>query len=317
METTHTHSHLADVSGQTGTRIVISLVITLSFVLIEGIAGYWSNSLALLTDAAHNLTDVLALALSWHAIRLAARPANPGRTYGYHRAGILVALFNSTTLVVISLGIFYEAYHRLIAPEQVQAETLTIVAAIAFVVNAGTAWLVQHGSENDLNLRSVFIHLAGDAISTFAAILAGIGIALTSWVWLDPLVSIFIGVLILWNGWGIIRETMDILLEGTPRGVDLNDIIGDLTSIEGVRGVHDLHVWSITQNMRSLSAHIATDDISISASIPIRDKINDVLYHKYSIAHATLQFECVDCDPMTVYCDLEQANQKYKTSPKR
>ena len=313
METTHSHSHLADVSTQTGTRIVISLVVTLCFVLIEAIAGYWANSLALLTDAAHNLTDVLALGLSWYAIQLAARPSSPRRTYGYHRVGILIALFNSTTLVVIALGIFYEAYQRLITPGQVQAETLTIVAAIAFLVNAGTAWLVQRGSESDLNLRSVFVHLASDAVSTFAAIIAGIGIALTRMVWLDPLVSIFIGLLILWNGWSIIRETMGILLEGTPRDVDLNDILTDLVDIEGVRGVHDLHVWSITQNMRSLSAHIATDDISISQSIPIRDKINDVLYHKYSIAHATLQFECVDCDPMTLYCDLEQANQKYKT----
>ncbi|MBI5031517.1 MAG: cation transporter [Chloroflexi bacterium] len=311
METTHTHSHLADISGQTGTRIVISLVITLGFVLIEGIAGYWANSLALLTDAVHNLTDVFALALSWHAIRLAARPANPDRTYGYHRAGILVALFNSTTLVVIALGIFYEAYHRLLAPEQVQAETLTLVATIAFLVNAGTAWIVRHGSENDLNLRSVFVHLAGDAISTGAAIVAGIGIVLTHWNWLDPLVSVFIGVLILWNGWGIIRETVNILMEATPRGVDLNEIIGDMLLIDGVLGVHDLHVWSITQTMRSLSAHLAIDDISISESIPIRDKVYNMLYHKYAIAHATLQFECVDCDPMTLYCDLEQANQRY------
>ncbi len=317
METTHTHSHLADVTGQTGTRIVVSLVITLVFVVIEGIAGYWANSLALLTDAAHNLTDVLALALSWQAIRLAARPATSDRTFGYHRAGILVALFNSTTLVVIALGIFYEAYHRLIAPEQVQAETLTLVAAIAFFVNVGTAWLVKHGSENDLNLRSAFVHLAGDAVSTFAAVLAGISIGLTGWAWLDPLVSIFIGLLILWNGWSIIRETMDILLEGTPRGVDLNDIMTDLVGIDAIRGVHDLHVWSITQNIRSLSAHIAIDDIPISASIPIRDRINDVLYHKYGIAHATLQFECVDCDPMTLYCDLEQANQKFKMTASR
>jgi cobalt-zinc-cadmium efflux system protein len=179
------HSHLGEIARQTASRIVVSLLITLAFVLVEGIAGYWSNSLALLTDAAHNLTDVLALALSWHALRLAARPANPDRTYGYHRAGILVALFNSTTLVVIALGIFYEAYQRLLAPPQVQAEILTVVAAIAFVVNISTAGLVKRGSENDLNLRSAFVHLAGDAISTFAAILAGIGIGLTGWVWLE------------------------------------------------------------------------------------------------------------------------------------
>jgi len=312
MESIHAHSHLGEMKSQATTRLAASLLITLAFVFVEAFAGYWANSLALLTDAAHNLTDVLALALSWYAIRLAARPANPDKTFGYHRVGIIVALFNSTTLVLIALGIFYEAYHRLIAPPQVEAEILTIVAAIAFLVNAGTAWLVKRGSENDLNLRSAFTHLAGDAISTFAAILAGIGIALTGWVWLDPMVSIFIGLLILWNGWGIIRETMNILLEATPRGIDLEDILHDLLGVQGIRGVHDLHVWSITQNMRSLSAHVATDDISISASIPIRDAINELLFHKYGIAHATLQFECVDCEPKSLYCDLEQATQKYQ-----
>jgi cobalt-zinc-cadmium efflux system protein len=314
MATARPHSHAEEIAGNTTTRIALALFITLAFVVVEGIAGYFANSLALLTDAAHNLTDVLALALSWHALRLAMRPANPNRTFGYHRAGILVALFNSTTLIVIALGIFYEAYHRLIAPEQVQAQVLTIVAAIAFVVNAGTAWMVRRGSENDLNLRSAFVHLAGDAISTFAAILAGIGIALTGWVALDPLVSILIGVLILWNGWGVIRETLTILLEGTPRGVNLDEIIRDLLNIQGIRGVHDLHVWSITQAMRSLSVHVATDDISLSASIPIRNAINQVLFHKHGIAHATLQFECIECEPKTLYCDLEQANHQHRSA---
>ena len=311
MATDRSHSHVEEIAGRNTTRLALALFITLAFVLVEGMAGYFANSLALLTDAAHNLTDVLALALSWHALRLATRPANPKRTFGYHRVGILVALFNSTTLVLISLGIFYEAYHRLIAPPQVQAEVLTIVAAIAFVVNAGTAVIVRHGSENDLNLRSAFVHLAGDAISTCAAILAGIGIALTGWVLLDPLVSILIGLLILWNGWGVIRETLTILLEGTPRGVDSDEIIRDLLNIDGIRGVHDLHVWCITQEMRSLSVHVATDDIPLSASIPIRNAINQMLFLKHGIAHATLQFEYIECEPNTLYCDLEHVNHQH------
>jgi cobalt-zinc-cadmium efflux system protein len=284
------------------------LIITLVFVFVEVVAGFWSNSLALLTDAAHNFTDVLALALSWHALALAARPANARRTFGYHRAGILVALFNSTTLVLIALGIFYEAYHRLSAPPQVDAQILTLVAAIAFVVNLGTALIVRRGSEHDLNMRSAFIHLAGDAVSTFAAILAGIGIALTGWQWLDPLVSVLIGALILWNAWSIIRETLNILVEGTPRDVNLDEIVRDLRRVNGVKDVHDLHVWSITQSMRSLSAHITTDDISISASAVIQREINELLFHRYSIAHATLQFECKECGSNLLYCDLEIAH---------
>jgi len=304
----HAHSHLNDSSKHNTTRLTASLIITLAFVGVEVVAGLWSNSLALLTDAAHNFTDVLALALSWHAISLAARPANARRTFGYHRAGILVALFNSTTLALIALGIFYEAYHRLIAPPDVDAGILTVVAAIAFVVNLGTALLIRRGSEHDLNMRSAFIHLAGDAASTFAAILAGVGIALTGWQWLDPLVSILIGALILWNAWSIIRETINILVEGTPRDVNLDKIVRDLKRVNGVNDVHDLHVWSITQSMRSLSAHIATDDIPISASAAIQREINELLFHKYGIAHATLQFECAECGSNLLYCDLETAH---------
>ena len=308
VKNTHHHSHLAEVSQQNTLRLAASLAITLGFVIVEALAGFWSNSLALLTDAAHNFTDVIALALSWHALNLAARPANARRTFGYHRAGILIALVNSTTLALIALGIFYEAYHRLLAQPQVDAPTLTAVAAIAFVVNLGTALLVRQGSEHDLNMRSAFVHLAGDAASTFAAILAGIGIALTGWQWLDPAVSILIGGLILWNAWSIIRETMNILLEGTPSDVNLEEIVRDLKGMHGVTDVHDLHVWSITQRMRSLSAHIAVDDIPISASAVIQREINALLFHKYGIAHTTLQFECVGCESSLLYCDLKKAN---------
>jgi cobalt-zinc-cadmium efflux system protein len=277
----------------------------LAFVVFEGLAAVLANSLALMTDAAHNLTDVIALALTWYAVHLAARPATASRTFGYHRAGILVALLNSTTLVIISLGIFYEAYQRFISPPEVQTTILIVVAAIAFVVNTGTALLVRRGSEHDLNLRSAFVHLAGDAVATLGAVVAGIGIALTGWQWLDPLASVFIGVLILWNAWGIVRETVEILLEGTPRDVDMSAVVRDMMQVDGVRGVHDLHVWSITQNMRALSAHVVTDDIPISEGASIQAEIAELLRHKYSIAHATLQLECAGCDPDVLYCDLE------------
>ena len=175
----HNHSHLTEAANLTIRRLAVALVITLAFVVLEALAGFYANSLSLLTDAAHNLTDVVALALSWYAIRLAARPANSGKTFGYHRAGILIALFNSTTLILITLGVFYEAYQRLVAPPQVEETVLIVVAMIAFIVNGGTAWLVKRGSKSDLNVRSAYVHLAGDAASTLGAVLAGIGIALT------------------------------------------------------------------------------------------------------------------------------------------
>jgi len=263
-----------------------------------------ANSLTLLTDAAHNATDVIALGLSWYAIRLATRPANSRKTYGYHRAGILVALVNATTLVIISLGIFYEAWQRFLAPPEVQSGILIGVGLVAFVVNLATALLVKKGSENDLNLRSAFVHLMGDVFSTIGAVIAGIIIYFTGANWLDAFVSALIGFLILWNAWGILRETIDILLEATPRDVDINAMLGDILQIEGVLGVHDLHVWSVSSSLRTMSAHILTDDISISGGAAIQAAINELAARRYNITHATLQLECSGCAPEVLYCNM-------------
>ena len=301
---TRTHSHLQEAAKQTTSRLSLSLFLTMAFVVLEASAGYFANSLALLTDAAHNLTDVIALGLSWFAIRLTSQPANAQKTYGYHRAGILVALLNSTTLVLISIGIFYEAYQRFISPPEVRSSILISVGLVAVVINLVTAMLVHRGSENDLNLRSAFVHLMGDVISTVGAVIAGVIIYFTGANWLDPLVSVLIGFLILYNAWGILRETVDILLESTPRDLDIKKMVKDITSVDGVLGVHDLHVWSLTQNLRTMSAHILTEDISVSAGVKIQSRINELVYHRYNIAHATLQLECVDCDPNSLYCHL-------------
>lgn len=302
----HAHSHFGDTSKQTLSRLALSLGLTLAFVVFEAVAGVLSNSLALLTDAAHNVTDVIALGLSWYAVRLATRPSNARKTYGYHRAGILAALVNATTLVVIALVIFYEGWQRLLAPPEVQSGILIGVGLVAFFINLGTALLVKKGSEHDLNMRAAFIHLMGDVLSTVGAVIAGVIIYFTGANWLDALVSMLIGGLILWNAWGILRETVDILLEATPRDVDMAAMIADLTKISGVLGVHDLHVWSISSNLRTMSAHILTDDISISSGAMIQAQVNEVLAHHYNIAHATLQLECSGCAPDVLYCNIAE-----------
>jgi cobalt-zinc-cadmium efflux system protein len=307
----HSHTHTHDAAGLTVRRLALALILTLVFVFFEAAAGIFANSLALLTDAAHNLTDVLALGLSWYALRLAARPANAARTFGYHRAGILIALFNSATLIALTLWIFYEAYERLINPPQVEASILTWVAVVAFIVNLVTALMVKQGSHSDLNLRSAYLHLAGDALSTFGAILAGIVIWFTGWEALDPVVSILIALLILWNAWTIVRESADILLESTPRDLKMDIMVDDLKTIPGVRGVHDLHVWSITQNMRALSAHILTEDVSISQGAHIQRELNELLHVRYHIAHATLQLECQGCEPDELYCNLTEHTHEH------
>jgi cobalt-zinc-cadmium efflux system protein len=308
----HAHSHFGDTSKQTLSRLALSLGLTLAFVAFEAIAGMMANSLALLTDAAHNVTDVIALGLSWYAVRLATQPSNARKTYGYHRAGILVALVNATTLGVISLGIFYEAWQRLLAPPEVQSGILIGVGLVAFVINLGTALLVKKGSEHDLNMRSAFVHLMGDALSTVGAVIAGVVIYFTGANWLDALVSIFIAVLILWNAWGILRETVDILLEATPRDVDMSAMIADVMQVKGVLGVHDLHVWSISSNLRTMSAHILTEDISISSGAAIQAAVNELAAHRYNITHATLQLECSGCAPDLLYCDMNEVGHVHE-----
>ena len=293
-------------------RLGVALLITALFVVVEALAGWAANSLALLTDAAHNLTDVAALGMSWLAIRLAARPSNAERTYGYHRAGILVALANAVSLGVITLWIFYEAYQRLLAPPEVQDSLLILTAIAALLVNAGTAWLVHDGHEHDLNQRSAFIHLAGDALSSLGALAAGILIYFTGAYILDPLVSVLIGFFILWNAWKIVRESVDILLEATPSNLDMDTLVAEIKAVPGVRGIHDLHVWSINQRMRALSVHILTDDVAISRGAETQRYLNAMLAERFAITHTTLQMECADCEPDLLFCDLEIGNHHHK-----
>ncbi len=311
MEHNHTHSHLENVAEQTISRLALSLFLTTIFVVLEAGAGLFANSLALLTDAAHNFTDVIALGLSWYAVRLTTRPSNSQKTYGYHRAGILVAFANSTTLVLISLGVFYEAYQRFKSPPEIKSGVLVLVGLIAVFVNLATALLVRRGSEHDLNLRSVFLHLMGDVASTIGAVIAGIIIYFTHANWLDPFVSVLIGFLILYNAWGILRETVGILLESSPRDVDMQAMVADIKQVTGVLGVHDLHVWSLAQNLRTMSAHILTDDLPISEGTDIQRQINELVFHRYNIAHATLQLECVDCEPDSLYCEIDDSNHQH------
>ena len=307
----HEHTYVTDLSRSTNRRLALSLGLTAAFVGVEVAAGLFANSLALLTDSAHNLTDVLALALTWWALRATMKPAHSGKTYGYHRAGILVALVNSTTLVLIALGIFYDAYRRLLAPPEVKANVLIGVGVVAVIVNLVTALLVRRGSEHDLNLRSAFLHLMGDVVSTIGAVVAGIVIRFTGLNWLDPLVSILIALLILWNAWRIQRESVNILMEATPADINVEAVVADILKVQGVRGVHDLHIWSITRELRTLSAHILTDDIHLSEGTKIQAAVGELLDHTYGIAHATLQLECAECAPAELYCDITVNNHNH------
>jgi cobalt-zinc-cadmium efflux system protein len=298
------HEHGSHEAETISARLGVAAGLTLLLIVGEAAAGVFANSLALLTDAAHNVTDVIALGLTWVAVRLALRPAHSGKTYGYHRAGILAALVNSTGLVLIALGIFYEAYRRFVEPPTVDPLVLTAVAGAAFAVNLATALLIRRGSERDLNLRTAFVHLMGDVLSTLGAAVAGAAIFFTGWSGWDAVASVLIGALILWNAWGIVRETVHILLESTPADIDVDRLVTDILRVDGVRGVHDLHVWSITRSMRTLSAHVLVGEITVRDSARIQAAIDLLLCDRYDIRHATLQMECETCLPDKLYCDM-------------
>lgn len=290
-------------SIRVSTRFKVAIVLTVLFVLGEVAAGLYANSLALLSDAAHNFTDAFALGLSLYALHLGSRPSSATKTFGYHRAGILAALVNATTLIGIALLIFYEAYERLVAPPPIQEQIMIVIAGIGFLINTGIAFFLRHFA-HDLNVRSAFIHMVGDALSTLGVVAAGFVIHLTGWEILDPLASILIGLLIAVSSWSILREGINILLEGTPTGIDMEAMIRDLMGIDGVQGVHDLHAWSISSSMHALSAHVLTDDVSLSRGADIQREINQVLIERYHIGHTALQLECEGCSPDTLYCEL-------------
>jgi cobalt-zinc-cadmium efflux system protein len=292
----HVHVHGA---GGPKRVLKISLGVTLAYIVLLVVAGIRAHSLALLSEAGHNLSDFLALLLSLVAVYLQSRPANSSKTYGYHRAGVLAALVNAVSLVAVSFFIFYEAFRRLQHPEQVRASVMMWVAGAGVAMNGVIALLLyrtSRGSGNDVNIRSALLHEVGDTLSTAAVIAGAWAILITHDYWIDSVLSIAIGVLILWSGFGIVRETLNILLEGTPRGVRLELVEIAIRSIEGVNDVHDLHCWSIGSETRALSCHIAIADIPPSVSERILRDVKDRLHHDFQIDHTTIQFENVECE---------------------
>jgi len=289
----HVHSHFG---GRNPVGVLrFALLLTLGYIVLTVVAGIRAHSLALLSEAGHNVSDFLALALSLGALYLQARPPNPKKTFGYQRAGVLAAFVNAAALVVIAFFIFYEAWQRLINPAPVGAPLMMAVAAIGVVMNGAIAFLL-HRSGGDVNIRSALVHMLGDTLSTAAVILGGWVILATGQSLFDPALSFGIGALILWSSFGIIRETLNILLEGTPRGVNMELVSAELMKVEGVRDVHDLHIWSLGSESHALSCHIAIEDIPPSVSERILREVQGRLRAEFSIQHTTIQFEHVVCD---------------------
>ena len=287
----HGHAHV----HQTSRVLRISSAATLLYIALLIVAGVRAHSLALLSEAGHNVSDFLALLLSLAAVYIEERPPSATKTYGYQRAGVLAALLNSATLVFLSFWIVYEAILRLLQPVPVHPGVIVWVAAAGVVMNGFVALLLW-GSSHDVNIRSAFLHMLGDTLSTAAVIVGGLAIAWTGQSWIDPALSIGIAVMIIWSSIGILRETLNILLEGTPRGMDLDRISREIRELEGVNDVHDLHVWSIGSESHAMSCHIAIADIPPSASDAILHRVNDMLRQRFRITHTTIQFEAAECE---------------------
>jgi cobalt-zinc-cadmium efflux system protein len=312
----HVHAHGA---GGTTRVLKVSLGVTLVYIVLLVVAGIRAHSLALLSEAGHNLSDFLALLLSLVAVYFQARPANSSHTYGYHRAGVLAALVNATSLVGVSFFIFYEAFRRLQNPEPVHAGLMMWVAGTGVVMNGAIALLLYRsaGGSGDVNIRTALLHEIGDTLSTAAVIAGGWAMLVTQNYWIDSVLSVGIGVLILWSGFGIVRETLNILLEGTPRGMQLEKIEAAMRSVEGVNDVHDLHVWSIGSETHALSCHISIADIPPSVSERILRDVKERLLHGFRIDHTTIQFEHAVCEVAhgCVIPVVESAGEHHHHSP--
>jgi cobalt-zinc-cadmium efflux system protein len=287
----HHHHHHAP---STGWILYVSTAATLGFTGLEIVAGLRSHSLALLSDAGHNFTDALALVLAALGFYLQSKPANSVKTYGYQRAGVIAAFLNAATLILLSIGIFWEAVSRLIHPETPNDRTMMWVAALGLLLNGGIVLALNRGQKHDINIKAAVVHMAGDAVGAVAIILGALAIHYTGVTYVDPLLSIVLALFIVYTAWDIVGESLNILLEGLPRGIELPQVVNAMGEIEGVLDIHDLHIWSLGSNTHALSTHVLIEDMPPSASETILKRINERLCD-FGIHHSTIQFEHVPC----------------------
>lgn len=297
------HQHNLPRGG--GWALRFSLGATIAFIVLEVWAGFHANSLSLLSDAGHNFADALALLLAAVGLHWQQKPADQSRTYGYQRAGVLSAFVNALSLVVIAIFIFWEAARRLMQPVPVNENLMGAVALAAIVLNGGIMLALNRG-KGDINIRAAFIHMMGDLLGAAAILVGAIVIRFTGWLYLDPLLSIAIGLLIVYSAFDIIRESLNILLEGLPRGMNLSDITLAMNQVEGVLEVHDLHVWSLGAKTHALSSHVLIEDMPPSESGKILTRVNKALC-AFGIHHTTIQFEHVPCSVADRGCQMTES----------
>jgi cobalt-zinc-cadmium efflux system protein len=289
----HDHHHAR---SRSKARLAVALVLAGSYLLAEVVGGWLTNSLALLADAGHMLSDVAALALSLAALWIAERPADSRRTFGYYRAEILAALLNGAALIAISIYIFFEAARRLAQPPEVLGGWMLAIAVGGLIVNLLALLVLSGGKEHSLNVRGAWLHVLTDALGSVGAIAAAALIWLFRWYWADPAISIAIGLLVIYSAWRLVQESVSVLMESAPVGINVDEVRNAIAGIEGVAAVHDLHVWSITTGFDALSAHVVVSDIARPHG-PLLGELRTMLHDRFGIHHTTIQIEPEDmCD---------------------
>jgi cobalt-zinc-cadmium efflux system protein len=282
-------THRTTAAARSSGRLVATLVLTVAFLFVEVAGAFWSGSLALLADAGHMLTDAASLGLALFAIWVAARPPTPAKTYGYYRAEILAALVNALVLLVVAGWILVEAYRRLLAPPEVFGGPMLVVALVGLAANVACAVLLHADAAASLNVRAAYLHILGDALGSIGVMVAALVVLATGWALADPLASVAIAVVILPRTWALLRQAVNVLLEGTPPHLDLAEIEAAMRRVPGVRRVHDLHVWTLTSGREAMSAHVVVEDVG--ASDRLLGALHEVLHARFGIDHTTIQLE--------------------------
>lgn len=305
-EHAHTHSHPDGMDGVKGKNLIITMVLKLLLTVAEALGGWFSGSLSLLSDALHNLNDVLSIVISWFAVNMAAKKHDKNNTFGYRRATIIAAVINATLLIIMSLFLFREAYFKFIQPEKINALLVIIIASIGIVLNAVAVYLLHKSSEADLNMRAVYLHLLSDALSSVGVMVGGVVIYYFDAYWIDPLLTVLIGLYILKESYEILKESANILMQGTPKTVDIDEIAEELEKMDAIKNIHHVHIWALDEYTLFFEAHVnLQNDILVSELSEVYEKLEQVLKGRFGVTHLTIQFEYNCCEDVGRVLDKE------------
>lgn len=291
----HHHHHHADAGASTA-RLFITMALNFLITIVEVIGGLLSGSLSLLSDALHNFSDGISIIISYIAIQLGKKPKSAKYTFGLKRAEILAAVINAGTLIVICFYLFKESYERFVNPQPIAGVTMISVAAVGLIANVVGTLLLKKGSKDNINIRSAYLHLMSDAVSSVAVILGGVAIQFFQIYWIDPLLTVLISLYILVKSWEIVKEAMNVLMMGAPESVSIENIQAELERIDGVKNIHHVHIWRLGEKDVHFEAHVDVDDMMVSETAELSCRIEESLTHNHGVTHITLQFECDKCD---------------------